>query len=252
MASYLPGNQRNVPWAPEMLILFWELLQVNKRFRAFIIETDRAHDFVVLVLYYAMSAKDEPSKQGLVRMCVLILQTMSVESTFGDRLNKPFVAQETLPSQLRITNFHGSYADFLITSIHTLMTTTSGRLESIYPALLAIVNNIAPYVRDLQRATSSKLLDLFAQISSPRFLLEKESNHHMLQLLLQAMNAILEHQYDGTSLARVLDVSGTDLLVPQLGATRCSVHSLAFVSFSLYCPRRSNPTLCSRGCVMSC
>ncbi|KAK5120846.1 hypothetical protein LTR85_005913 [Meristemomyces frigidus] len=196
MASYLPGPQRNVPWAPEMLILFWELLQVNKRFRSFIIETDRAHDFVVLVLYYAMSAKDEPAKQGMVRMCVLILQTMSVEPAFGERLNKVFVGQESLPRELRIVNFHGSYADFLTTSIHTLMTTTSGRLESIYPALLAIVNNIAPYVRDLQRATSSKLLDLFAQISSPKFLLEKESNHHMLQLLLQAMNAILEHQFD--------------------------------------------------------
>ena len=79
------------------------------------------------------------------------------------------------------------------------MTTTQGRLESIYPALLAIVNNIAPYVRDLQRATSSKLLDLFAQISSPKFLLEREGNHHMLQMLLQAMNGILEHQYEGTS-----------------------------------------------------
>jgi len=77
------------------------------------------------------------------------------------------------------------------------MTTTQGRLESIYPALLAIVNNIAPYVQDLQRATSSKLLDLFASLSSPVYLLEKEGNHVMLLSLLQAMNAILEHQYAG-------------------------------------------------------
>ena len=115
MASYLPVPQRNIPWAPEMLILFWELLQVNRRFRSFIIETDRAHDFVVLVLYYAMSAKDEPAKQGIVRMCVLILQTMSVEPSFGERLNKVFVGQESLPSGLRVGNFHGSYGDFLVT-----------------------------------------------------------------------------------------------------------------------------------------
>ncbi|RMZ21682.1 hypothetical protein D0859_14305 [Hortaea werneckii] len=197
LPSYLPGRQ--VPWAPETLVFFWELLQVNKRFRAFIIETDRAHDFVVLVLYYAMSAKDEPTKQGIVRMCVLILQTMSVEPHFGDRLNKAFVGQETLPNVLRIQNFHGSYADFLITSVHSLMTTTGGRLESIYPALLAIIGNVAPYCKNLQRATSSKLLDLFVQMSSPKFLLEKETNHTMLQLLLQAMNAILEHQFEGMS-----------------------------------------------------
>lgn len=84
-------------------------------------------------------------------------------------------------------------------SVHSLMTTTAGRLESIYPALLAIISNIAPYTKNIQRATSSKLLDLYVQMSSPKFLLEKETNHHMLQLLLQAINGILEHQYEGTS-----------------------------------------------------
>ncbi|WPG98519.1 Hypothetical protein R9X50_00131000 [Acrodontium crateriforme] len=193
MAAYLPGNQKIVPWAPELLVLFWELLQANKRFRSFIIETDRAHDFVVLVLYYAMDARQEPSKQGFVRMCVLILQTLSVESAFGMRLNKTFIGQESLPSVLRINNFHGTYADFLITSVHSLITTTKGRLESIYPALLAIILNIAPYVVELGRATSSKLMELFALLSSPPFLLEKESNHQLLGSLLQAMTAILEY-----------------------------------------------------------
>lgn len=98
-----------------MLILFWELLQCNKRFRSFIVDTDRAHDFVVLVLYYAMDAKDDPARQGTVRMCVLILQTLSVEPSFGKRLNKPFKGHDSLPAVLRIPNFHGSYADYLNT-----------------------------------------------------------------------------------------------------------------------------------------
>ncbi len=102
------------PIAPETLSLFWELLQCNKRFRSYLIDTDRAKDFVVLVLYYANEAKDDPAKQGIVRMCVLILQTMSVEANFGRKLNTPFTFQETLPSTLQIPNFHGSYADFLI------------------------------------------------------------------------------------------------------------------------------------------
>ena len=179
-----------------MLVLFWELLQCNKRFRSFIIDTDRAHDFIVLVLYYAMDAKDDPARQGIVRMCVFILQTLSVEPTFGRRLNKAFVGQDSLPSTLRIPNFHGSYADYLITSLHTMLTSTKGRLESIYPALLAIVNNIAPYVQDLQRATCTKLLDLFISFSSPAFLLANESNHTLLFSLLEAMCAVLDHQYD--------------------------------------------------------
>jgi hypothetical protein len=196
VASYVPTVSKALPWAPEMLVLFWELLQCNKRFRSFIIDTDRAHDSIVLVLYYAMDAKDDPARQGIVRMCVFILQTLSVEPTFGRRLNKPFVGQDSLPAILRIPNFHGTYADYLITSIHTILTTTKGRLESIYPALLAIVNNIAPYVQELQRATCMKLLDLFISFSSPTFLLANDSNHALLLSLLEAMCAVLDHQYD--------------------------------------------------------
>ena len=96
-------------------MLFWEVLQWNKRFQSFIIDSDRAHDFVVLILFYTMDQKQDPSKQGLIRMCVFILQSMSVEPKFGKSLNKTFEAQETLPANIRIPNFHGTYADFLLT-----------------------------------------------------------------------------------------------------------------------------------------
>jgi hypothetical protein len=96
-------------------MLFWEALQCNKRFRSFIIDTDRAHDFVVLVLYYAIDQRNDPSKQGLVRMCVFVLQTLSVEPQFGKSLNKTFEGQESLPPSIRIPNFHGTYADYVIT-----------------------------------------------------------------------------------------------------------------------------------------
>jgi hypothetical protein len=113
-SSYLPGSQKSLSWAPEMIMLFWETLQCNKRFRSFIIDTDRAHDFIILVLFYALDNKNDPSKQGLIRMCVFVLQTMSVEANFGKSLNKRFEAQSTLPQSIRIANFHGSYADYLI------------------------------------------------------------------------------------------------------------------------------------------
>jgi hypothetical protein len=194
-SSYLPGSQKSVKWAPEMLMLFWEALQCNKRFRSFIIESNRAHDFVILCLFYAIEHKTDPSRQGLVRMCVFILQTMSVEPTFGSNLNKKFDAQETLPASIRLSNFRGTYADFLIISIHTLITGSKGKLDAIYPALLAIVNNVAPYAQHLSTSTSSKLLQLFASMSAPSFLLANETNHSLLQSLLESINAVVEHQY---------------------------------------------------------
>lgn len=193
--SYLPGTQKQSKWAPEMIMLFWEVLQCNKRFRSFIIESNRMHDFVILMLFYAIEHKTDVSWQGVVRMCVFVLQTMSVEPAFGKNLNKKFEAQDTLPQSIRLTNFRGSYADFLITSIHTLITTSKGRLDAIYPALLAIVSNLAAFTQDLSLTTSTKLLQLFTTMSSPSFLLANENNHSLLQSLLEAINTVVEHQY---------------------------------------------------------
>lgn len=111
-------------------MLFWEALQCNKRFRSFIIDTDRAHDFVVLVLYYAIDQRNDPSKQGLVRMCIFVLQTLSVEPQFGKSLNKTFEGQESLPASIRIPNFHGTYADYVITVSTTIKDYTSANCVS--------------------------------------------------------------------------------------------------------------------------
>ncbi|KAL9089172.1 MAG: hypothetical protein Q9159_002643 [Coniocarpon cinnabarinum] len=195
-SSYLPGSQKELFWAPEMIMLFWEVLQCNKRFRSFIVDTDRAHDFVVLVLFYALQHRNDVAQQGIVRMCVFVLQTLSVEPTFGARLNKPFRGQDSLPTSIRIPNFRGSYADFLLISIHVLITGSAGKLDAIYPALLAVINNIAPHAEDLSPTASLKLMQLFAIMSSPDFLFANETNHELLKSLLEALNAVIEYQYE--------------------------------------------------------
>jgi hypothetical protein len=112
--SYIPGTQGNAKFSSEMIMLFWEITQCNKRFRSFMIDTERSHDFVILILFYALEYKLDASKQGVVRMCIFLLQTLSVEPNFGKNLNKKFEAQETLPPTIRIQSFNGTYGDFLI------------------------------------------------------------------------------------------------------------------------------------------
>ena len=114
IASYLPGSQKSLKWYSEMIMLFWETLQCNKRFRSFIIDTDRGHEFMILILFYATEYKLDPSKQGVVRMCVFVLQTLSTEPNFGKLLNQDFETQDTLPATIKLVDFRGSYADFLI------------------------------------------------------------------------------------------------------------------------------------------
>ncbi|KAL7922465.1 high-temperature-induced dauer-formation domain-containing protein [Trichoderma austrokoningii] len=194
-SSYLPTSQPSSNLAPEVLMLFWELTQCNKRFRSFIIDTDRAHDFVVLALFYALEYKNEPSKQGVVRMCVFLLQTLSVEQSFGSHLNKSFEGQESLPASIRINAFRGTYADFLLHSIYTLITTSQSNFAPVYPALLAIIHNIAPHIEGLSTSSSSQLMHLFSSMSSPSFLLANETNHSLLHSLLDSINSIIENKY---------------------------------------------------------
>jgi hypothetical protein len=212
--SYIPGTQSSVKFAPEIIMLFWEITQCNKRFRSFIIDTQRAHDFLILILFYALECKNDSTRQGVVRMCAFLLQTLSVEKNFGINLNKTFVAQDTLPPAIRIQNFRGTYADFLIQSIYSLITTSQSRLKAIYPALLAVINNIAAYVEDLSARTSSRLFQLFSSMSSPSFLLANDTNHNLLCSLLEALNATIEHQYPSTYFAEVVSFwSAYDLLI---------------------------------------
>jgi hypothetical protein len=194
-ASYLPGSQASGSFAPEIIMLFWEITQCNKRFRSFIIDTGRVHDFVVLTLFYALEYKNDVAKHGVVRMCAFLLQTLSVETTFGISLNKSFEGQHSLPPSIRINGFHGTYTDFLVQSIYTLITTSQGKLSAIYPALLAVINNIAPYMEGLSSATSARLMQLFSSMSSPSFLLANETNHTLLHSLLESINSIIENKY---------------------------------------------------------
>lgn len=83
----------------------------------------------------------------------------------------------------------------VIQSIYNLITTSNGKLTAIYPALLAIINNIAYYLEDLSVATGAKMMQLFNSMSSPSFLLANDTNHTLLRSLLESMNSILEHQY---------------------------------------------------------
>ncbi|KAI1108106.1 high-temperature-induced dauer-formation protein-domain-containing protein [Nemania sp. NC0429] len=197
--SYLPGSQATARFSPEIIMLFWEVTQCNKRFRSYLIDTQRVHDFVILILFYATEYKLDASKQGVVRMCAFLLQTLSVEKNFGINLNQPFGAQDTLPAVIRIPSFKGTYGDFLIQSIYNLITRSQGKLAAIYPALLAVVHNSAAYLEGISGTTSSKLIQLFNSMSSPSFLLAHDTNHVLLSSLLESMNAIIEHQYEKNS-----------------------------------------------------
>ncbi|KAI9892200.1 MAG: hypothetical protein M1814_001659 [Vezdaea aestivalis] len=199
--SYLPSVRRITKTAPENIMLFWEALQCHKRFRAYIIQTERSLEFLVPILYYALEYRNDPAKIGIVRMCIFVIQTMSAEGQFSKSINKPFADHDSLPQATKIDGFIGSYADYLIECIYILFSGSKGQLNSVYPALLAILNNIAAHLEDISVSASTRILQLFSSMSSPSFLLANETNHDLLRAILEFISTVIEHQYSSKYIA---------------------------------------------------
>lgn len=216
-SKYSISKDDMVQWAPEMISFFWELVQCNKRFRRYLVETKVGMDYLIILLYYAMDSVEDMAKSGMLRMSVFILQTLSAEKTFASKLNQQFSHMDSLPAIMRIVNFHGSYADFLICvcgnillpvcmtwdvamvlilreqSVYTLFKASKGRNEHLFPALLNIIKNVSPYQMNLQRATTSKIMSLFDALSAPGYI-QNDADGVMLRSLLQGIQAVLDHQ----------------------------------------------------------
>jgi hypothetical protein len=80
------------------------------------------------------------------------------------------------------------------------MTTSKGNQDTVNPALLIILNNVASHIKHISPSASSKVIQLFSSMSAPSFLLANDSNHTLLASLLDFINAIVEHGFNGTSL----------------------------------------------------
>ena len=74
-----------------------------------------------------------------------------------------------------------------------MVATTSGSLNSLYPALVISLSNSAPYFKNLSVTSSARLLQLFTAFSNPSFLLSDEGHPRLLFFMLEAFNGILLH-----------------------------------------------------------
>ncbi|KAI9477817.1 MAG: high-temperature-induced dauer-formation protein-domain-containing protein [Benjaminiella poitrasii] len=193
--TYLPGSTKRTNCYIDVMMLCWRLIETNSRFTKYLMETDRSLDLTVTLVFHAMDNKDKITQAGLVRMCAFMLQTLSSNKEYCTKLNKPFTTHSSLPAVIRIYAFNGTYADFLIISIFSLIATTQGKLSSLYPALLLTISNISPYLTHLSVTTATKLVALFHSMSSPSFLFADEHNYQLTMYLLETFNNMINHQY---------------------------------------------------------
>ncbi|KAJ7581051.1 high-temperature-induced dauer-formation protein-domain-containing protein [Mycena floridula] len=184
----LPGARKSIPYVTETVIFLWKMIELNKKFRAFILDSDRGVDLLAYLLCYALEIKDKPQQHGLCRALSYIIQTLSAEPAFGAKLVNPIKAQ--LPAKW---NTLGTAADFMINAIYAVVATTAGSLNSLYPALIIALSNSAPYFQNLNVTSSARLIQLFTSFSNPNFLLSDEGHPRLLFFLLEVFNSVVAH-----------------------------------------------------------
>ncbi|KAK7023762.1 high-temperature-induced dauer-formation protein-domain-containing protein [Favolaschia claudopus] len=187
MNILLPGARKSVQYINETVIFFWKMIELNKKFRAYLLESDKSMDVVAYLLCYTLEIKDKPQQHGLCRAVSYIVQTLSAEPSFGARLTKPVKAQ--LPSKW---NAPGTAADFFINAVYAIVATTSGQLNSLYPALIIALSNSAPYFANLTVTASARLIQLFTSFSNPLFLLADEGHPRLLFFMQVSVQYLVE------------------------------------------------------------
>ena len=100
-------------------------------------------------------------------------------------------------------------------SLHTLIVSTRGSLNAIYPAFILTITNISPYLKNPTIPSSTRLLQLFLAMSSPNFLLSDEANPRLVYYLLEAFNNVIQFQLSGLYSARkgVTEIVRSDTFV---------------------------------------
>ncbi|KAI9325207.1 high-temperature-induced dauer-formation protein-domain-containing protein [Zopfochytrium polystomum] len=176
--TYLPGANKRISIHTEVLMLFWELMDVNE---------------VTLVCRQA--------RLGLVRTCCFLLHMLSQDRAFAVQLNTAFdasivgVASKSLPMFAQ-----GNFGDFLFLAIHAIITTTSKTpVASLHENFLITLTNVSPFVKSLTVVTVNKLLGLFMSFSNPGYMLSNETNHKMVFYVLDVFNNMVQYQITGNT-----------------------------------------------------
>lgn len=190
--SYLPGSQREIHWVTELASLCWELFQVNKKFRSYLISSCHGHDFVILFLYYVREKRYDASMQPFVRLCSYILLFLTSDVTFAKSLTKKFEGQQYLPANVHISSFNGSYSEYLILQLLTTIgTSEESRLGYYVPTFLETIYNVSPYVVSVSYTVASQLLQFLSSLADAEHLKEPYNQLLATNLVLSLNNMVV-------------------------------------------------------------
>jgi len=190
--TYLPSSTKELLCQQETLCVLWRVLLGHPALTQWVLtEADATRVVEPLLLAMLQSRKDEASL-GLVHLGVFVLLLLSGERAFGVALNSAHFSNTEA-----LGRTDGSLADLLVLTFAKLLVDSHVRLATLHECMLTIIANIAPYIKSLNVAASVKLLQLFDMFSKRKYLFAGERNHRYVFFLLEAINSLVQYQYEG-------------------------------------------------------
>lgn len=192
-------------------MLFWKFIEVNERFLKFVTESPLVLELFSCVAWYGCLARVDSAKTGVLRLCCFLIHIFSAERSFSIQLNTSLANHLTIfqPRALGLPTFHnGTYGDLLVLTIYTLLSSSRQNLptnatvsnppaklpSNLHETLLIALSNVAPYLKDLNVVSATKLVEsLVSQLGNPRYLFAAEGNHRLIFYVFETLNALIGH-----------------------------------------------------------
>lgn len=188
LQNLLPGSRRLVPHIFECIVLLWRMIEINSRFRAYFVESEAGLQLFIQLLLLNTQLNKTSQQHGLCRILSYIIQTLSAEPGFGAKIAAQGSFILDVPHEPTTT-----FADILILNICSTLMPLNGPLNTAFPGLVVALANAAAHFRELDVASSVRLLRLFKAYCDPVFLLSDEGNPRFLFFMLEAMNSMVTH-----------------------------------------------------------
>ncbi len=106
----------------------------------------------------------------------------------------------------------GTYGDVLILTLHKVIVDCGHRATALFPSLLTIIQNTAPFLKGLGLPAAQKLVRLLELFSSRRFLFSAPDNWGVTAQILDALNSAVRYQFESNTILVYLVVRRKDLL----------------------------------------
>ena len=192
--TWLPGSQKMMENAPEVLGLLWKVLDSNDVFRKHLCRELPVCRLVVPLLYHMWQARTNRECVTTMQVGLWIMLLLSGERDFAVALNEEMTE---VPQYDLATSFRGTYLDLVIITFQQLVQSGVEWVRMATDGFLTAIANLSPYIKSMSMVTASKLLNLFDALSTRKFLTSSRDNWRCLDLLFQAYNNVIQYQYEG-------------------------------------------------------